>query len=200
MVRCFSMSLLTFCANHSHCKRSALKHPPAAYNKNKKNLPSHQAGDVLPLYNQPVMALLPHTSPPYLLESQVKPPGGTMMGGGVWMLNIRLESAAYNKVQCGEWLCLYVYVCVFSSSRQEIMWACGFFFFCILCTERYLNFQPNVSFLKTNHLRAVLITSKANPFFSLLHFTVYIFCEMSHFRAKCELKILKSSILLLKNM
>ena len=65
----FSIFLLTFSANHSHCKRSAIKHWPAG-----DKGPSHLAGAAPYVtsrpYNQPVMALLPCTSPSYLPASQ----------------------------------------------------------------------------------------------------------------------------------
>lgn len=59
------VSPLTFSANHSHCKTSAIKHWPAGDKE-----PSHLAGGApyvtSPSYKQSVMALLPHTSPSYL--------------------------------------------------------------------------------------------------------------------------------------
>lgn len=61
----FYASPLTFSANHSHCKTSAIKHWPAGDKE-----PSHLAGGApyvtSPSYKQPVMALLPYTSPSYL--------------------------------------------------------------------------------------------------------------------------------------
>lgn len=64
---------LTFSANHSHCKTSAIKHWPAGDKE-----PSHLAGGApyvtSPSYKQPVMALLPYTSPSYL--SPCKPRSG----------------------------------------------------------------------------------------------------------------------------
>lgn len=66
-------SPLTFSANHSHCKTSAIKHWPAGDKE-----PSHLAGGApyvtSPSYKQPVMALLPYTSPSYL--SACKPRSG----------------------------------------------------------------------------------------------------------------------------
>lgn len=68
----FSIFLLTFPPNHSHCKISAIKHRPAGDKE-----PSHLAGGALratsPTNNQPVMALLLHTSPSYLPAFQPQP-------------------------------------------------------------------------------------------------------------------------------
>lgn len=69
----FYASPLTFSANHSHCKTSAIKHWPAGDKE-----PSHLAGGApyatSPSYKQPVMALLPYTSP--FISVSCKPRSG----------------------------------------------------------------------------------------------------------------------------